>query len=266
MFRQIAPHGIVNKETVDHKVDRSAAMDTSYAPSNDGVKIAENNHDEHAQSNDQATPTGVSSLPDRSQAKEKADDAIPSVVLPDTERTSAKPEAQKDESEAHDGPSESFHDAQEIVDTAASLGTAAKVEHVPSNRAPTAPVTGRSHSSSQSSGSAWEKVSHPDTTKAENGAAGQTISSSSVTGVVDVRADADKIDYDAQAGARNEVDEHLESSAEKVHPHPHTMEEAVRPAAGEAVAVNPHSEEAMRTYEEMSRVTPVECPFLMNRE
>lgn len=47
---------------------------------------------------------------------------------------------------------------------------------------------------------------------------------------------------------------------------PKQMEEAVAPAAGEAVAVPPHDHETRMTHEEMSRISPAECPFLMNRE
>jgi hypothetical protein len=44
------------------------------------------------------------------------------------------------------------------------------------------------------------------------------------------------------------------------------VEDVVKPGVGEAVAASGASEEARRAHEEMSRVTPAECPFLMNRE
>jgi len=62
------------------------------------------------------------------------------------------------------------------------------------------------------------------------------------------------------------IEKHLEQSADVVHPHPKNMEHAVQPQAGEAVAVSPHSTETRLTHEEMSRISPAECPFLMNRE
>ena len=62
------------------------------------------------------------------------------------------------------------------------------------------------------------------------------------------------------------IEKHLEQSADVVHPHPKDMEHAVQPDAGEAVAVSPHSTETRLTHEEMSRISPAECPFLMNRE
>lgn len=48
--------------------------------------------------------------------------------------------------------------------------------------------------------------------------------------------------------------------------HPKGMEEAVAPEAGQAIAVPATSEETRLTHEELSSITPMECPFLMNRE
>jgi len=45
-----------------------------------------------------------------------------------------------------------------------------------------------------------------------------------------------------------------------------TVEEIVKPEPGEAVAAAPESEEAKLTHEEMSNITPPECPHLMNKE
>lgn len=78
---------------------------------------------------------------------------------------------------------------------------------------------------------------------------------------------ADQIDESRATGTYDAVDELLESSAEKVHPHPHNMEETVKPSAGEAVAAPADSTETKMTHEEMSKLGNAgECPFLMNRE
>lgn len=69
----------------------------------------------------------------------------------------------------------------------------------------------------------------------------------------------------AQSAKPDQWDEMLSKPASEVHPFPHDAEDAVKPGPGEAVVANPHSEEAMRTYEEMSKVTPLQCPF-MNKE
>jgi hypothetical protein len=77
----------------------------------------------------------------------------------------------------------------------------------------------------------------------------------------------EKVDESHVTGTYDAVDEHLESSAENVHPHPSDMEEAVKPAAGEAVAAPADSSETRMTHEEMSSLSNAsECPFLMNRE
>lgn len=70
----------------------------------------------------------------------------------------------------------------------------------------------------------------------------------------------------AESEIRDKIDDHLEQSAEVVHPHPKTVEKALKPSAGQAVAVPGNSEETRITHEEMSQMSPGECPFLLNRE
>ncbi|KAL9080331.1 MAG: hypothetical protein Q9157_000859 [Trypethelium eluteriae] len=62
------------------------------------------------------------------------------------------------------------------------------------------------------------------------------------------------------------IDHHLAKESDEVHPHLKEIETAVHPGPGEAVAASPDSEETKATHEEMSKVTPTECPFLLNRE
>jgi hypothetical protein len=116
-------------------------------------------------------------------------------------------------------------------------------------------------SPASSSEGEWVKVP-----KAEEGI-GRSAQSSSVTGDVEKRMSAsNKIDYSKDAGVYDNVDEHLESSASQVHPHPYTMEQAVKPVIGDAVVAGPQSEETKLTHNEMSSVTKDEEPLLMNRE
>ena len=76
-----------------------------------------------------------------------------------------------------------------------------------------------------------------------------------------------EIDESRATGTYDAIDEHLEKSAEEVHPHPRGMEEAVDPAPGQAVAAPADSLETKMTHEEMSWLGSAgECPFLMNRE
>jgi hypothetical protein len=65
---------------------------------------------------------------------------------------------------------------------------------------------------------------------------------------------------------RDKIDDHLEQPADFVHAHPKTVEEAIQPSAGQAVAAPGNSGETRITHEEMSQMSPGECPFLMNRE
>jgi len=57
-------------------------------------------------------------------------------------------------------------------------------------------------------------------------------------------------------GSPDKWDKHLEKPASEIHPFAHDQEDKVKPGPGEAVAASPHSAEAMKTYEEMSKVTP----------
>ncbi|KAH0343265.1 hypothetical protein KCU83_g8959, partial [Aureobasidium melanogenum] len=91
--------------------------------------------------------------------------------------------------------------------------------------------------------------------------------SSSVTGNEEHRMSADnKVDYSQDAGVHDHVDEHLEKTAAEVHPHPHTMEQSVKPVVGDAVVSGPRSQETKLTHDEMSSITKDEEPLLMNRE
>lgn len=93
----------------------------------------------------------------------------------------------------------------------------------------------------------------------------KSIYTSSVTGAEEPSSKGIKTDDDVPE-AVNGVDRFLEHPADHVHPHPKDAEEAVKPQPGDAVAAPAGSEETRRTHEEMSKITPMECPFLMNRE
>jgi hypothetical protein len=116
-------------------------------------------------------------------------------------------------------------------------------------------------SPASSSEGEWVKVSN------DKDGLVRSAQSSSVTGDVEQRMSAsNKIDYSKDAGVYDHVDEHLESSGSQVHPHPHTMEQSVKPVRGDAIVADSQSEETKRTHDEMSSVTKDEEPLLMNRE
>lgn len=101
----------------------------------------------------------------------------------------------------------------------------------------------------------------------DTGSIPRSAYSSSVTGNEEDRMSANnKIDYSRVAGVHDHVDEHLEDSAAEVHPHPHTMEQSVKPVIGDAAVTGPRSQETKLTHDEMSSITENEEPLLMNRE
>ncbi|KAI5250309.1 hypothetical protein E4T43_00252 [Aureobasidium subglaciale] len=162
-----------------------------------------------------------------------------------------------------------------------SAATTSNIKKENSSNNDTCPVSGASMSaalsagcpvmSSMRQGDASPVTSSPDgewiKVLTNEGAIPRSAYSSSVTGDVENRmSDDNKIDYDDKAGEHDHVDEHLESSATRVHPHPHTMEQVVKLVVGDAVVSGPESEETKLTHREMSSITKDEEPLLMNRE
>jgi hypothetical protein len=232
MFRQIAPGGIVNKEIMNRKVDPTDALDT-VVPENDGVKIAQEHNDPSSEHANEPAPEDVLPKQVSNGTGEPADAFVPHQGA-DTEKAAEK---------VTSDPSEP---AQEIIASAAENGADAELSTPRSNfDESTAPST-NGDSTTKEPEQTVNQVVETRTTGEQNG---------------------DGVDESRATGTFDAVDEHLESSAEKVHPHPHDMEEIVKPVAGEAVAAPADSTETRMTHEEMSSLSSAgECPFLMNRE
>ena len=230
MFRQIAPGGIVNKQVMNRTVEPEHALDT-VEPHTDGVKIAQEHNDPSSEHANEPAPEDILPKQISNGTGEPADAFVPHQGA-DTEKAAEK--VTSDPS----GP------AQEIVASAADNGADADLSKPASNF-------------TESTTNGDSPIKDPE----------QTINQ-----VVETRSTGKQnsdatIDESRATGTFDAVDKHLESSAEKVHPHPHDMEEAVKPVAGEAVAAPADSEETKMTHEEMSRLGSAgECPFLMNRE
>lgn len=199
MFRQIAPEGVVNKQIVDTKIDRSTAMDM-VIPDNDGVKIAQ----EH----------------NRPGTEHSKDSAPPASGAPATTQ----------------GITSSLNGLKVIDDTTGNASVSESLQA----------TDGKAFTSAGASYVASSRVGGHQTTASAG----------------DAEGDNDQF-HDAQD---NSLEEHLEKAADVVHPHPKDMEHAVNPHAGQAVAASADSTETRMTHEEMSRISPAECPFLMNRE
>ena len=277
MFRQIAPKGIVNKENMNRKVDPESALDVDshYVPSepkvaqpeqpngqakatepahpisatqpnneaiipdHDGVKIAEesNQPGKEPLAPEQVLPTHVSN-----STGQRAD-----AFVPHQGADTSKPASESN-------PSDTTTPATTVVESAATHGADATLEHPESNfhdAHEQQPVEG-----ADSTGTVVADEKSPDH---------QSIYSSAVTGNISDRM-VPAVDESATTGVHDALDTHLESSTAAVHPHPHATENATQVGRGEAVAVPAASEETRLTHEEMSRISGGECPFLMNRE
>lgn len=271
MFRQIAPHGVVNREAMNRKTDPETALDLGShdePPHHDGVKIADEHNYHEGEHSKEPAPEDV--LPKHiSNGTGKAADAF----VPHQGADSEKPtEGSKDASATSEAP-------QTVVEAAATQGADMELEKPESNfhdavTQQEQPVPASANGSAehkqtmQSFHEVGQKANLPEGSAAHD--VPRSIYSSSMTGDVENAVKAahatNYVDESTATGTHDALDEHLESGSEKVHPHPHDMEQAVHPQAGEAVAVPANSEETRRTHEEMSRISPGECPFLMNRE
>ncbi|EON68802.1 hypothetical protein W97_08060 [Coniosporium apollinis CBS 100218] len=243
MFRQIAPHGVVNKEPTTKKVDVAPKLvDTAPKPE-DAETTARKPEDT------QETLSGPEPVPFTPKIA-----SVEGNKVHTEEQVRDAPQPQEDDAEA---AADEFVDAQEH--DATSTRTEAKpapTTEDASTDGKALPIRSRSNTGSEQS---WTKVSSEDLPQ-------QTaINSSSVNGNVETLPEVRTGNEQATAHV-DSIDKFLERPADIVHPHPHDMEKAVQPEAGEAVAAAPSSEEVKKTHEEMSRITPMECPFLMNRE
>ncbi|KAI7536098.1 hypothetical protein KC331_g11656 [Hortaea werneckii] len=277
MFRQIAPKGIVNKENMNRKVDPESALDVDshYVPSepkvaqpeqpNGQAKVTEPAHPISAKE-----PNSEPIIPDHDGVKiaEESnqpgkepvapEDVLPTHVSNSTgQRADAfvpHQGADTSKSASESNPSDTTTPATTVVESAATYGADATLEHPESNfhdAHEQQPVEGAG-----STGTVTAEEKSPDH---------QSPYSSAVTGNLADRM-VPAVDESATTGVHDAIDSHLESSAAEVHPHPHATENATQVGRGEAVAVPAASEETRLTHEEMSRISGGECPFLMNRE
>lgn len=234
MFRQIAPHGVVNKETMNRNVDKADALDP-VVPDMDGLKIAEQHNNPNSEHAKEPAPAEVLDKHISNGTGKPADAFVPHQGA-DTSKTPAA---------ESDAPAP----AQPVVEAAATQGADAELSHPQSNL----------HSVSS--------TPKQPITETDN-----SIYSSAVTGnkedILKTAGDPNFVDEQRKYGTYDAVDEHLESSSKEVHPHPHTVEDKVQPGPGEAVVAPATSEETRLTHEEMSSLgaSAGQCPFLMNRE
>ena len=254
MFRQIAPGGIVNKQVMNRKVDKTEALDHN-EPNMDGLKIAEAHNDPKSEHSKEPAPEDVLPKHESNSTGKAADEFVPHQGA-DTSKSASTDNPTISASASKDP-------AQELVDAAAAQGADAELSKPESN------FDAKAHSETSSdSEKTWEKVEHPSST--ESAEVPKSIYSSAVTGneedVLKKAADPSFEDEQRKYGTYDAVDEHLESASEKVHPHPHTVEDDVHPAPGEAVVAPADSTETRMTHEEMSSMGAGACPFLMNRE
>jgi hypothetical protein len=258
MFRQIAPGGIVNKQIMNRKVEPEHALDTAELSQNDGIQIAEQHNGE---SSELSQNDGIQIAEQHNgESSEHANDPAPEHVIPkhisngtgEAADAFVPHQGADTEKAAEHMPADPTDPAQEIIASAAMGGADAELSKPASNF----------EDASTTSNTNTDTVNEESSAPIEP--SGASISESRAT---QTEQPDTGIDESRATGTYNAIDEHLEKSAEEVHPHPRDMEEAVDPAPGQAVAAPADSLETKMTHEEMSRLGSAgECPFLMNRE
>jgi hypothetical protein len=255
MFRQIAPGGIVNKQIMNRKVEPEHALDAAELSQNDGIQIAERHNGESSEQHNDGIKIAEQH---NGESSEHANDPAPEHVIPkhisngtgEAADAFVPHQGADTEKAAEHMPADPTDPAQEIVASAAVGGADAELSK-PASNFEDASTTKNTNSINEESSAPIEP-------------SGASISESRAT---QTEQPDTGVDESRATGTYNAIDEHLEKSAEEVHPHPRDMEEAVDPAPGQAVAAPADSLETKMTHEEMSRLGSAgECPFLMNRE
>lgn len=312
MFRQIAPSGVVNKESTNHKAQRDEAMHGS-----DGLKV-DHEHSPPAGDGRRQDSTGALTQPITNSNGQTSNAFAPGFgVCPFIGHSTTSNELATNQTQPEVDPpgfltpqpgvteeqvlesvpftAESLLPQSSFQMTgpgAARTDTKAKQVHVAvpalhstemgvdnpesivQDEATAALGTKRPKLGSETqevnhhaSGMALDPV---DATPQQPQAVSRSLYSSAVTGdvenVMNIAEAGDYVNVSFVAGSQDKFNQKLESSAHEEHSHPKTVEEAVMPDAGEAVAAPADSQETRQTYEEMSSITPAERETMMNQE
>lgn len=272
MFRQIAPGGIVNKTTMNRKVDKEAALDE---PAETDSKAAPERQDEDKSFSEAARPRHVLESTGKAASapvlhvgtvsQDQKHLPLGSAVGDEKSSDPAEDVTQAQSQDVWHDAQDTVSEVQSIVDTATSQGGKTAVSKPASN------YQEAKHKAKDGEPPASEVQSNPrEMPQQHTSIAPRSMYTSAVTGnedkILEPAQRGEMVDESKETGARDGVDDCLERSAEEVHPQPKETEKNVQPEAGEAVATAPGSEETRATYEEMSRISASECPFLMNRE
>jgi hypothetical protein len=289
MFRQIAPNGVVNKEsipkmvsiTLDDEDQTTEGLKASQDISDSGKELlglqldgtVDTAESRQAVSTVEPTADGAEVLEFQKNLPRYVTESTGHIETSKGVGKSVDAHDTKDNSTEKAEVVDGYSRAQETEektpsvesDTKDSLVTE-KIPHTPNTKPNDKPTLGLNLATesgalesrpSSSSSSSWTKVSHSDGITSIP-SPGRTDTSSN-----EVTTEATGPSEHMSSVLRG-VDQSAAHSADLVlHK---DMEASVNPGLGEAVAAASDSEEARLTHEEMSNTTSMECPFLMNRE
>jgi len=270
MFRQMAPDGIINKEIVEYNteaVKQNEVKNSEATVTSSGASV---NRDVSGQSVEpvKTIPSSLAPPQDQDQVVSPGAMSIDKRKSPSFEK-----EKQSDETSALGSIVAGVQAALSVSSDKSfeNVGTKdiddnydpkhfSDIELEASRSISSASGEGKSTLSGQEETSMIGASTNPTKQlRASESAAQASIYSSAVNGTKEV----------ASASSNSGLTEQLENSTDQntgaVQARPRELAGKIQPGAGKGVAVPPHSDEARAAHEEMSRITPLECPF-MNRE
>lgn len=243
MFRQIAPHGIVNRQIVAEKASNNKASCASLKQESEitrsgGKDTSEIHTVDAACEAKEGIPTEANGFPEKG-----ADEISQASGLSDSSSWTRISES-------------AIADQQPSEDTMAQTAIGLPPSDVPedhtastaSTRSKAAEATEATETADMAGESRENTVTHEENAKEYE----QMVEQLEASKAYGLRPASGEDDGGFLTG----------SNAERSR----TVEHAVMPGPGEAVVAPASGGDVQRTHEEMSRVTAMECPFLMNQE
>lgn len=240
MFRQIAPQGIVNKQIIDPAAPSEQETDTATSTSTDG-------HDENV-------PTATTMSAPEPKVELNGDHADAALVDVKSDADSMKDLAEEIRL-ANSKRERKDADNLGVVSKDANSGnpvtSAADVEEIPvsDDTVSVANIVAQNDSDNATSTS-------NDLEKDSGAPSHISVEDNIAYGTSTPSSDEKDLNAKSQTSVEANASQDVSTSENNV------TTDGQCPFKGQAIAAKPESEEAMATYREMHKLTPLECPFM----
>lgn len=250
MFRQIAPHGIVNRQIVAEKSSNNKASGASLKQQRETIR-SDGEDTSAVHTTDVACETKEGILTEVNEFPEKGADEISqaSGLSDSSSWTRISESAIADQQPNEDTMAQTAIGlpSSDVLEDPAASTASTRSEAVEAAEA--AAAAAEATDTADTAGKSREKtVTHEENAK-EYEQMVEQLEASKAEGLQPASGEGDEGFLTGSNAERSK-----------------TIEHAVMPGPGEAVVAPASGGDAQRTHEEMSRVTAMECPFLMNQE